>query len=106
MLDHVVCRFVGGLGMKELCGCVCVGGGGGGWWIAGCLCVCVCVYDIGIHVINKKRLLNTVQACVCHKQVLYCIVLYYGALYRRPIRPLSYRHSSGVVRNPHSTLAE
>ena len=23
-----------------------------------------------------------------------------------PIGPLSYRHSSGVVRNPHSTLAE
>ena len=37
---------------------------------------------------------------------MYCIVLYYEALYWWPIRPLSYRHSSGVVRNPHSTLAE
>ena len=36
---------------------------------------------------------------------LYC-VLCYEELYWRPIRPLSYRHSSGVVRNPHSTLAE
>ena len=38
--------------------------------------------------------------------VLYCIVLHYGALYWRPIRPLSYMHSTGVVRNPHSTFAE
>ena len=37
---------------------------------------------------------------------MYCIVLYYEALYWWPIRPLSYRHSSGVVRNLHSTLAE
>ena len=40
--------------------------------------------------------------------VLYCIVLY--CIMRPytdgPIGPLSYRHSSGVVRNPHSTLAE
>ena len=36
----------------------------------------------------------------------YCIVLYAEALYWRPIGPLSYRHSSGVVRNPHSALAE
>ena len=39
---------------------------------------------------------------------LYCIVLY--CIMRPytdgPIGPLSYRHSSGVVRNPHSTLAE
>ena len=40
--------------------------------------------------------------------LLYCIVLY--CIMRPytdgPIGPLSYRHSSGVVRNPHSTLAE
>ena len=40
--------------------------------------------------------------------ILYCIVLY--CIMRPytdgPIGPLSYRHSSGVVRNPHSTLAE
>ena len=36
----------------------------------------------------------------------YCIVLYYEAIYWWPFRPLSYRHYSGVVRNPHSTLAE
>ena len=39
---------------------------------------------------------------------LYCIVLY--CIMRPytdgPIGPLSYRHSSGVVRNPHSTLAK
>ena len=41
-------------------------------------------------------------------RILYCIVLY--CIMRPytdgPIGPLSYRHSSGVVRNPHSTLAE
>ena len=43
-----------------------------------------------------------------HVWIVYCIVLY--CIMRPytdgPIRPLSYRHSSGVVRNPHSTLAE
>ena len=50
---------------------------------------------------------------ITYSIVLYCIVLYCIVLYciRRPytdgpIGPLSYRHSSGVVRNPHSTLAE
>ena len=45
--------------------------------------------------------------------ILYCIVLYCIVLYcimrpytEGPIGPLSYRHSSGVVRNPHSALAE
>ena len=42
--------------------------------------------------------------------VLYCIVLYCIVFMRPytdgPIGPLSYRHSSGVVRNPHSTLAK
>ena len=42
------------------------------------------------------------------KHISYCIVLY--CIMRPytdgPIGPLSYRHSSGVVRNPHSTLAE
>ena len=37
----------------------------------------------------------------------YCIVLYYEALYWWPDwTELSYRHSSGVVRNLHSALAE
>ena len=40
--------------------------------------------------------------------IMYCIVLY--CIMRPytdgPIGPLSYRHSSGVVRNPHSALAE
>ena len=35
--------------------------------------------------------------------VYYCIMRPYTD---GPIGPLSYRHSSGVVRNPHSTLAE
>ena len=35
--------------------------------------------------------------------VLYCIMRPYTD---GPIGPLSYRHSSGVVRNPHSALAE
>ena len=46
-------------------------------------------------------------------KVLYCIVLYCIVLYcimrpytDGPIGSLSYRHSSGVVRNPHSALAE
>ena len=34
--------------------------------------------------------------------VLYCIMRPYIL---KAIRPLSYRHSSGVIRNPHSTLA-
>ena len=37
--------------------------------------------------------------------VLYCTIWSYTD-YWRQIRPLSYRHSSGVVRNPHSTLAK
>ena len=39
---------------------------------------------------------------------LYCIVLYciIKPYTDGPIGPLSYRHSSGVVRNPHSALAE
>ena len=44
---------------------------------------------------------------------MYCIVLYCIVLYcmmrpytEGPIGPLSYRHSSGVVRNPHTTLAD
>ena len=51
---------------------------------------------------HMPSLLNIVLYCI----VLYYIVWYYEDLYWWPIRPLSYRHSSGVVRNPHSTLAE
>ena len=54
------------------------------------------------------------SACiVLYCIVLYCIVLYCIVLYcimrpytDGPIGPLSYRHSSGVVRNPHSALTE
>ena len=59
--------------------------------------------DAGVIVVkclnynDKKRMI-----------VLYCIVLY--CIMRPytdgPVGPLSYRHSSGVVRNPHSALAE
>ena len=40
------------------------------------------------------------DACVL---ILYCIMKPYT---EGPIGPPSYRHSSGVVRNPHSALAE
>ena len=53
--------------------------------------------------INDCNLVSKMQ----HPGLLYCIVLY--CIMRPytdgPIGPLSYRHSSGVVRNPHSTLA-
>ena len=40
--------------------------------------------------------------------LLYCIVLYciMKPYTDRPIGPLSYRHSSGVLGNPHSALTE
>ena len=46
-----------------------------------------------------QELMNRSNNCI----VLYCIMRPYTD---GPIGPLSYRHSSGVVRNPHSTLAE
>ena len=58
------------------------------------LLYCIALHYIVLHCI--------VLYCI----VLNCIVLYYEALYWRLIRMLSYRHSSGVVRNPHWTLAE
>ena len=55
-----------------------------------------------------SHLLHLTAGAVTIWYVLYCIVLY--CIMRPytdgPIGPLSYRHSSGVVRNPHSTLAE
>ena len=46
--------------------------------------------------------------CMHAALAMYCIVLY--CIMRPytdgPIGPLSYSHSSGVVRNPHSALAE
>ena len=59
-------------------------------------------------------LVNIVAYCiVLYCIVLYCIVLYCIVLYcimrpytDGPIGPLSYRHSKGVVQNPHSTLTE
>ena len=51
---------------------------------------------------------DTLEEVDSYKYLLYCIVLY--CIMRPytdgPIGPLSYRHSSGVVRNPHSALAE
>ena len=51
---------------------------------------------------------NPLKMLICTKKTPCCIVLY--CIMRPytdgPIGPLSYRHSSGVVRNPHSTLAE
>ena len=41
--------------------------------------------------------------CLRHCIVSYCIMRPYND---GPIGPLSYKHSSGVVRNPHSALAE
>ena len=49
--------------------------------------------------VTQINILEKIQHCI----VLYCIMRPYTD---GPIRPLSYRHSSGVVRNPHSTLAE
>ena len=43
--------------------------------------------------------IDLIRFCI----VLYCIMRPYTD---GPIGPLSYRHSSGVVRNPHSTLAK
>ena len=75
---------------------------------------------LGNSNINKKHENNTERHhCLMEENIytfsdrqasiiLYCIVLY--CIMRPytdgPIGPLSYRHSSGVVRNPHSTLAE
>ena len=57
---------------------------------------------------TKYKYCTWPQPWLIHSIVLYCIVLY--CIMRPytdgPIGPLSYRHSSGVVRNPHSTLAE
>ena len=68
------------------------------------------MYTIIMCMIQIKYMNKYNKACkeMCNEActVLYCIVLYYEALYRKPIRPLSYKHSSGVGRNPHSTLAE
>ena len=42
-----------------------------------------------------SKISRTVGILYQLKDILYCIVLYYEALYWRPIRPLSYRHSYG-----------
>ena len=56
----------------------------------------------------KSNIVREIFLCDMRLTILYCIVLY--CIMRPytdgPIGPLSYRHSSGVVRNPHSTLAE
>ena len=48
---------------------------------------------------NQIDFVQEVKYCI----VWYCIMRPYTD---GPIGPLSYRHSSGVVRNPHSTLAK
>ena len=56
--------------------------------------------------INASYIINLNLEKMQQRLFEVCIVLYYEALYWRPIRPLSYRHSPGVVGNPHSTLVE
>ena len=51
-----------------------------------------------IIIIHCKTYLSNVVYCI----VLYCIMRPYTD---GPIRPLSYRHSSGVVRNPYSAYS-
>ena len=74
-----------------------------------------CFHGFGIlrHVDPFVRMLHiyivtTVEQYPKKFNAMYCIVLY--CIMRPytdgPIGPLSYRHSSGVVRNPHSALAE
>ena len=65
---------------------------------------------IVMNFIYKYLVLKALHCIALHCIVLYCIALY-CIVYTRPytdgpIGPLSYRHSSGVVRNPHSALAE
>ena len=69
------------------------------------------MYMCRMDIHNQCHLLMFLQLCISMN--MYCIVLYCIVLYcimrpytDDPIGPLSYRHSSGVVRNPHSTLAE
>ena len=61
-----------------------------------------------IHLLDSEINSNRIDLYQFYCIVLYCIVLY--CIMRPytdgPIGPLSYRHSSGVVRNPHSALAE
>ena len=66
---------------------------------------CIVLYCIVLYCI-------VLYCIVLYCIVLYCIVLYCIVLYcivrpytDVPIGPLSHRHSSGVVRNPHSALA-
>ena len=56
-----------------------------------------------MKVVHIKLLHVTHQVILENIIVLYCIMRPYTD---GPIGPLSYRHSSGVVRNPHSALAE
>ena len=69
--------------------------------------MCVLHGDAGID-LELQFNYWTIKIQTCLTTWLYCIVLY--CIMRPytdgPIRPLSYRHSSGVVRNPHSTLAK
>ena len=58
--------------------------------------------DAGQYCMNYS-LFETVYTFVLYCIVLYCIMRPYTD---GPIGPLPYRYSSGVVRNPHSALAE
>ena len=80
--------------------------------------VCTCLYFMCIVLYCIVLYCIVLYCIVLYCIVLYCIVLYCIVLYcivlycimrpytDGPIGPLSYRHSSGVVRNPHSALAE
>ena len=72
-----------------------------------------------IRLLYNKSITSEKRYCDCYFCiVLYCIVLHYIVLYcivlycimrpytDGPIGLLSYRHSSGVVQNSHSALAE
>ena len=57
------------------------------------------LYFLNIFKNNFAPIRKNKNNCI----VLYCIMRPYTD---GPIGPLSYRHSSGVVRNPHSAFAE
>ena len=53
--------------------------------------------------LNRSNIGGRIGGEIDNRIVLYCIMRPYTD---GPIGPLSYRHSSGVVRNPHSALAD
>ena len=60
-------------------------------------------HNTNCSVIDLLSIIVMTQITILYCIVLYCIMRPYTD---GPIGPLSYRHSSEVVRNPHSTLAK